>query len=118
MTFKMSEVVLVSFVAVHATMEVASGATAAAGIPGPVWLFVGLMLLAYLTYMRLDRQPWYKLVLVFLPIIGGILLDEMFDTFSDDLVERSPWFAFFVPWVIGLTWFGICTYLWPQVLQV
>lgn len=113
MTLTLSEAVGWMFIVCHLGMEALAGVAADLGYMSPTYLFIGIMLLAYLIYLTRRRQPWYKLFLLFVPILGGIQLDEMFDDFSDNLAEKQPLLAFLVPIAVAIIYTGLCTYLNP-----
>jgi hypothetical protein len=101
------------FILAHLMMEALAGVAADVGYMGPTYLFIGLMLLAYLIHGKRRHQPWYKVLLLFVPLIAGVLLDEMFDALSDDLAEKHALLALLAPLAMAVVYAGLCICLWP-----
>jgi hypothetical protein len=97
--------VMSSFIMGHVGMDFLAGKAADDGFWGPTYALIAMTLLAYGVWSLWRRQPWYNLLLLFVPIIGGMKLHEMFD----DVAEGRYWLVMsgFFLYLIMYAWLAL-----------
>jgi hypothetical protein len=90
------------FIIGHIGMEGLSTDWLRDGDPIPGFVFTLMILAASIIWIIKWRQPWYTIIALFVPILGGVKAHEM----AEDFTEKRPWFAmvgllgFFATWGI------------------
>jgi hypothetical protein len=104
-------------------MEAVAGVAAEMGARGPAYLFSGIMLSLYVYNMARNRDPrWYNILLLFVPVVAGVLLHQMTDDLAEHLFEKQSLsersrnlLGVLVPCGLMLIYAGFCVYLAPEV---
>ena len=82
--------ILVAWIFVHIGMEGIAGYAADKGARGPGYLFVGITLALYLLNMVLNRdRRWYNILLLFVPVVAGVLLHQMSEGLAEHLFDEE-----------------------------
>jgi hypothetical protein len=117
--------ILVTWIACHLGMEGFAGVAIDLGSKGPAFLLAGIVLALYVYDMTRKKDPrWYKILLLFVPVVAGVLLHEMFDDLAEHLFEKQnlsersrSLLSVLVPCGILFVYAGLCVYLFPEVLK-
>lgn len=75
------------FVAAHGGFEIQAEQAAEKGLSAPSIIFAIMILALYWMWNRWKRQPWYNLLLLFVPVVAGFKLHAMFE----DVAEGKQW---------------------------